>query len=378
MKSIRISKVFWLLCLSLALGVPPAAGPAEFERALPGKSWSFPRDHYAHPEFQTEWWYYTGHLIASDGRSFGYQLTFFRTGLRRDRSGQSQWHLHTLYFAHFALTDETRKTFDFREKISRGALEQAGAKTDQLHVWVDEWFVTMEGEDHLLKAHDPSMTVRLRLTPLKPPVVNGVNGVSQKAEGEGYASYYYSMTRMKTEGELALNGETLAVTGISWMDHEFGSNQLRDYQVGWDWFSLQLDNNRELMLYVLRHRDGKPDPYSSGTLTDPDGGVEHLHLQDFEITVLRTWKSSKTGGRYPAGWRIQVPQADMVLTVTPTVSDQELVTRESTLVTYWEGSVTASGVFHGQPVSGVGYVELTGYAEAFEDVDTRVADQKQP
>jgi len=365
-----------LLCLALCL--PGSARSETFERALPGKHFSFPRDHYSHPEFQTEWWYYTGHLRASDGRSFGYQLTFFRTGLRRSRSSPSRWSLHTLYFAHFAITDKSRKTFTFREKISRGALGQAGAKTDQLRVWVDDWSLAMAGKDHLLEAHDPTMAIRLRMTPLKPPVVNGLDGVSQKAEGVGYASHYYSITRMKTLGELTLDGETLDVGGTSWMDHEFGSNQLRDYQVGWDWFSLQLDNNRELMLYVIRHRDGNPDPYSSGTLTNPDGTSQHLRLRDFEISVRKIWESRESGGRYPAEWSIQVPQVNMTLTVTPTVSNQELITQESTLVTYWEGSVTASGQFQGEPLSGVGYVELTGYAEPFEEVNAGMVDQKQP
>jgi predicted secreted hydrolase len=317
-------------------------------------------------------------LGASGGRSFGYQLTFFRTGLRRSRPGPSQWSVHTLYFAHFAITDESRKSFTFREKISRGALGQAGAKTDQLHVWVDDWSLVMAGKDHLLEAHDPSMAIRLRLTPLKPPVVNGLDGVSQKAEGVGYASHYYSITRMKTSGELTLAGQTLDVVGTSWMDHEFGSNQLRDYQVGWDWFSLQLDNKRELMVYVIRHRDGSPDPYSSGTLTQPDGSARHLRLRDFEIHIRKTWESRKTGARYPAEWGIRVAPANLTLTVTPTVSDQELITRESTLVTYWEGSVRASGQFQGESVSGVGYVELTGYAQPFEEVSAGMVDQNHP
>ena len=239
----------------------------EFERALPGRTFSFPQDHYSHPQFRTEWWYYTGHVRSPNGRSFGYQLTFFRT----------------LYFAHFALTDEDEKTFLFREKISRGALGQAGAATDRLHVWVEDWTLKGDGADHLLDARDPSMAIRFRLTPLKPPVINGINGVSQKAEGKGNASHYYSMTRMKTRGELTVNGKVLAVEGISWMDHEFGSNQLQSYQVGWDWFSIQMENNAELMLYVIRHRDGSPDPYSSGTLTYPDGTSRHVRLQEFDI-----------------------------------------------------------------------------------------------
>ncbi len=356
-------KWLWVMWFCLALSATGAAETQEFERARPGKTFSFPRDHYSHPEFQTEWWYYTGHVRSRDGRSFGYQLTFFRTALQRKKSGESKWALNTIYFAHFALTDQKEKAFMFREKISRGALEQAGAGTDRFHVWVEDWSLKGEGTDHLLEARDPSMTIRFRLTPLKPPVVNGMDGVSQKAEGDGYASYYYSLTRMKTGGELTLRGERMTVEGISWMDHEFGSNQLREYQVGWDWFSLQLGNNTELMLYLIRHQDGTLDPYSSGTLTYPDGASRHLTLEEFEIEVKGTWKSRKTGGRYPARWRIRIPQLNIDLKVTPTVSDQELVTQESTRIAYWEGSVSVNGSYEGKPVSGLGYVELTGYAE---------------
>ena len=358
-------KTLWLLVLCFAFVAWVPAVAEEFQRALPGRIFSFPQDHYSHPEFQTEWWYYTGHIRSRDGGSFGYQLTFFRTALLRKRSGKSKWALNTVYFAHFAMTDENEKAFMFREKISRGALGLAGAATDRFHVWIEDWSLKEDGADHLLEAHDPSMAIRFRLTPLKPPVVNGTNGVSQKAEGEGYASHYYSMTRMKTQGQMTVKGKNLTIEGISWMDHEFGSNLLRDYQVGWDWFSIQLENVTELMLYIIRQKDGKPDPYSSGTLTDPDGTSRHLRLEEFEIQVLRTWKSRKTGGLYPARWRIRIPRTDIDLTVIPTVADQELTTQESTGVTYWEGSVRVNGSSGGKPVSGVGYVELTGYAEPF-------------
>jgi predicted secreted hydrolase len=352
----------WLVFLLLTAAFARAQ---EFERALPGRAFSFPRDHYSHPEFRTEWWYYTGHVQSQDGRTFGYQLTFFRTGLRRGRPGQSKWALQNLFFAHFALTEEGEKAFAFRERISRGALGQAGAATDRFHVWVEDWTLKGEGSDHLLVAHDPSMAIQFRLTPLKPPVINGINGVSQKAEGKGNASHYYSMTRMKTSGQLTIEGKILKVEGISWMDHEVGSSQLQSYQVGWDWFSIQLENDTELMLYIIRHVDGNPDPYSSGTLIYSDGTSRHIRLEEFDIRVLETWKSRKTGARYPARWKIRIPSMETDLTVTRTVADQELITRESTRVTYWEGSVKVEGRYRGTLMSGVGYVELTGYAEPF-------------
>ena len=208
------------------------------------------------------------------------------------------------------------------------------------------------------------MTLDLQLTPEKPPVIHGKNGVSQKAEGEGYASHYYSLTRLATQGRLTYQGRSFQVQGLSWMDHEFSSSQLAPYQTGWDWFSLQLDDGHELMLYVLRHQDGSLDPFSSGTLVDPLGQAQHLELADFTIQVMDTWKSPRSGAVYPGAWKISLPEQGYELEVQPTIPNQELVTSRSTQITYWEGSVKVSGRRHGQPVRGRGYVELTGYAGA--------------
>ena len=167
---------------------------------------------------------------------------------------------------------------------------------------------------------------------------------------------------MKTEGELTINGKTEKVRGLSWMDHEFGSNQLREDQVGWDWFSLQLDNQTELMFFVIRRKDGSPDPYSSGTVVKADGTTSHLKLEDFEIKILDRWKSPKSGGNYPMGWQVKIPTEGIALEIVPELTDQELITNRSTQVTYWEGAVRINGTARKKPVTGVGYVEMTGYA----------------
>jgi predicted secreted hydrolase len=348
----------------------------DFKRALPGKIFSFPQDHFSHPEFKTEWWYYSGHLQSQspDKKSYGYQLTFFRTALRGETKNQkSKWSIQNLYFAHFALTDESKKKFEYREKISRGSLGEAGASTYKkdgktFRVWIEDW--SMEGKEvflqnHLLRAGDKDFGIEFSLTPEKNPVVHGQNGVSQKAEGEGYASHYYSISRLKTEGKIFLRGKELPAQGISWMDHEFGSSQLRDYQVGWDWFSIQLDNHFELMFYQMRHSKGKIDPYSSGTMIFADGTHHHLPLKVFQIDALEKWRSQKSGVTYPSKWSIKVPDHRIELLLTPTIRDQELITKESTRVTYWEGSVRVEGKNQGDPIKGVGYVELTGYAKPF-------------
>ena len=344
----------------------------EFKRAVPGRTFSFPQDHFSHPEFRTEWWYYSGHLYSQEKKSFGYQLTFFRTGFNREAKHQkSNWSIQDLYFAHLAITDESRGKFEYLEKISRGSLGEAGAYPykkgeKSFRIWIEGWSIEGKGleiQNHILKAGDKTFGIELALIPEINPVIHGQNGISQKAEGEGYASHYYSIPRLETGGKIFLQKKEIPVRGISWMDHEFGSSQLREYQAGWDWFSIQLEKRVELMFYQIRHKDGKIDPYSSGTIIFLDGTYRHLPKDEFQIEVLDHWKSPKTGAVYPSKWRVTVPGHQIDLIISPTVKDQELITKESTRVTYWEGSVKVDGRYQGEPTKGVGYVELTGYAE---------------
>jgi predicted secreted hydrolase len=371
----RLAMTVVLEILLISLLTTPHLFGQEFRRALPGRTFSFPQDHFSHHEFKTEWWYYSGHLQSQsqDKRSFAYQLTFFRTGLTRETKHQkSKWSIQDLYFAHLAITDESKKKFEYREKISRGSLGEAGASPYKkgektFRIWIEDWSVEGKGpemQNHSLKAGDKLFGIELMLTPEKYPVIHGQKGISQKAEGEGYASHYYSIPRLKTEGKIFLQNKEIPVQGITWMDHEFGSSQLREYQVGWDWFSIQLDNRAELMFYQIRHRDGKIDPYSSGTIIFPDGTYQHLLRSEFQIEVLDHWKSSKSGATYPSKWRVKVPGHQIDLTISPAVKDQELITKESTRVIYWEGSVKVDGKYQGDPINGAGYVELTGYAES--------------
>jgi predicted secreted hydrolase len=352
---------------ALALGaaiVVPGRGAAGFRYALPGYAFRFPRDHASHPDFQNEWWYYTGHLAAG-ARRFGYELTFFRVGIDAARTpSPSAWTRHTVLFAHLALTDEDRRVFRYEQRVSRPALGLAGADTARYRVWIEDWSAGLDpdGRTHRLAAAAESFGIALALVPEKPPVVHGENGVSRKASGVGRASHYVSLTRLATGGTLRIGGDTLAVTGVSWMDHEFGSNQLGPGQSGWDWFSIQLDDRGELMLYRLRHANGSIEPASSGTWIEPDGRAIHLPLAAFSIASHSTWTSAASGGTYPARWTVRVPGRDLVLDLEPTVADQELRFGGPAGVTYWEGSVRVTGRERGRPVTGVGYVELTGYA----------------
>jgi len=373
LRRLRLAMTTCLAILPTLYLVAPILHAQDFKRALPGRTFSFPQDHFSHPEFKTEWWYYSGHLYDQEKKSYGYQLTFFRTGLKRETQTKSKWSIQNLYFAHLALTDESKKRFEYWEKISRGSLEEAGATPYQknekpFRVWIENW--SLEGKglaemDHLLKGGDQDFSIELRLTPEKKPVIHGQNGISQKGEGEGYASHYYSITRLKTEGKIFLKKKEIPVQGRSWMDHEFGSAQLREYQIGWDWFGIQLENGVDLMIYQIRHQDGKIDPYSSGTIILQDGIHHLLPLKEFQVQSLDRWRSQKSGATYPSKWRIVVPSHRIELMLTPTVKDQELITQESTRVTYWEGSVKVEGKYQGQRVRGMGYVELTGYAKPF-------------
>jgi predicted secreted hydrolase len=352
-----------VMVLSLLIGVSALATLTGFEAALPGRVLRFPADHASHPTFQTEWWYYTGHLHTKSGQTYGYQLTFFRRRVDEGTwlTSPAQWSPQQLYMAHFAISDARQQRLQYAEKINRPTLGVAGALEERYRVWNDEWHAELVGPYHHLQANMDGFAVNLILLPEKPPVVHGIDGVSRKGEEPGNASHYYSFTRLKTDGLLYVRGVPQEVTGVSWMDHEFGSSQLGPTQVGWDWFSVQLENRTELMVYQLRHDDGRIDRHSSGTLVHPDGRAEHLDRGAFEVVALDRWTSPRSGATYPQGWELRLPAAGLRLRLTPDFADQELDTQSSTRVVYWEGSVAATGTHEDQPVSGQGYVELVGY-----------------
>lgn len=368
----RITAILWLLGLWLRPNNTIAAPQAAFQLAVPGYRYQFPRDHAAHPAYATEWWYYTGHLQATNGQRFGYELTFFRVGLLPQLTGRtSHWATRDVILAHFALTDESSNKFFYTDRASRAVLGLAGAAVPTPHVWLGDWVARFapHGDQQSLRASGQSggtdFALSLTQHPLKPLILHGAGGVSQKAAGLGHASHYYSFTRLATRGVVRLGNTRYAVTGQSWFDHEFGSNQLGKDQAGWDWFSMQLEDGRELMLYRMRLRNGNTDPYSSGTLVERNGTAHHLTLQDFKIEALSTWHSPISNANYPSHWRVTLPRLAMRFDIMPTVANQELVTQRSTSVTYWEGSVRVTGTGQGRPLHGVGYVELTGYAGGF-------------
>jgi predicted secreted hydrolase len=351
------------LSLAEALGTTDAAG---FERALAPRPFVFPADHGPHPTFRTEWWYWTGNLRASGGegaRRFGFQLTFFRTALAPTLlPRRSAWISRDVYLAHLAVTDVEAGRFQARDRWARGALDLAGAARSPLRVWLGDWVAEApdagEGWPLRLRAGDGDLRIDLTVSRGKPPVLQGDRGLSRKSAGEGNASYYYSLTRMPVAGQVMTDGRAFTVDGLAWMDREWSTSALAPDQVGWDWFALQLDDGRELMLYLLRTRDGGVSPESQGTLVAADGATRVLGRDAVAVEVLDHWTSPRGGTRYPGRWRIRVATEDLDITVTPLLADQEL----DLAVRYWEGAVRVEGTAGGARLRGTGYVELVGYA----------------
>jgi predicted secreted hydrolase len=330
----------WIVLLTaLALNLPAA----EWRAALPGWQYEFPRDHRSHPDFKTEWWYFTGRLTDAKGAVFGYQLTFFRHGLRPPgtrENATSRFVVNDLNLAHFA---------------------EAGFGAERL-AWMDDWSLELVGENSFkIRAKDGPVALDLTLQSTKPWVVHGENGVSQKASGAGRASHYFSATRLAAQGSLTENGQARQVSGESWLDREWASNQLTAEQVGWNWFSLQFDDGTELMLYQMRTRDGGADPNSSGTFVAQNGTTQHLRREDYQLTPLKTWTSPQTGGRYPIAWQLTVPRLNLQARISTPLPQQELVLQP---VAYWEGLIDVDATRADRKLRGHGYLELTGYAGA--------------
>jgi predicted secreted hydrolase len=346
--------------LLLFLFVMPS--PAQYQLALPGYQYEFPRDHFNHSDYKTEWWYYTGNLTAADGHKFGYELTFFRQAVSRAQKNATDWDVQDLYLAHLALSDLSGGHFYHTERLNRSGPGLAGASLLLNKVWNGNWQVQwVNGEQHLEAVTD-DFALHFVMSSHKPPVIHGKNGVSQKSGGLGHASHYISFTRLLTSGSIDMNGKTYRVEGTSWMDHEFFSHRIDEDQSGWDWLSLQLDDNTELMLYRLRHKDGSVDPFSSGTYVDAQGKSTFLSNSDFTMQPgAETYTSPTTHGVYPIAWRVIVPSLGIDLQIRTALRSQEMAIRSTASLAYWEGAIAITGTRSGAPLNGVGYLEMTGY-----------------
>jgi predicted secreted hydrolase len=335
---------------------------------------TFPADHGAHPDYRTEWWYYTGNLTDENNDHFGFQLTFFRSRIlspgeeQKWPSGKSPWRTAHLFMAHAAISDFNGNRFYHAQKLARGAMGLAGAVQThrQVQIFIADWHARIAPERHELQASAPQFSMKLTSLPTKPPILHGEKGYSRKGNSPDRASCYYSFTRMDTRGTVQIQDKSLRVKGNAWMDHEFSSAPLDPEAVGWDWFSLQFDDRTELMLYIIRQENGVDSLASSGTWITADAQTRHLPRSAFIVKGLDTWTSPHSKTRYPCRWQVTVPSLALDLTIAPNLPDQELHTGPTTGIIYWEGSVAVTGTRNGNPISGSGYVELTGYAGPFD------------
>lgn len=352
------------LCGILAIAGAANSAAPRFAIARAPYHFVFPRDHGAHPDYQSEWWYFTGHLRDGSGRRFGYELTFFRAGLAPGnpaaQRGRSDWRGTQLYPAHLAITDEGGNTFVHFERLSRTAMRQGSAASGTLEVHSGPWWLRGNGPMHMHAERD-GIVLDLDVSARKPPAIHGHDGVSRKASCLSCASHYYSLTNLQTRGTLRYSGATFKLEGNSWMDHEFGSDELQADQAGWDWFALQLADGREVMLYRLRQKSGATTPQSSGSIIERDGRVRYVARNEFLVEPQSFWKSPHSGGKYPSTWRISIPSAHLELIATPVMADQELAASDTSNISYWEGAHTLRDAQSGAPL-GRAYIEMTGYS----------------
>ena len=348
----------------LRLGAAPEVA---FARATQPRTFHLPDDHGPHFDYQTEWWYYTGNLKTKDGHAFGFQLTFFRRGLAPGPPAKTGLATNQIHFAHFAITEVAAGRHRFAERFSRGALGLAGATGAPFRLWLEDWSAEAtkpDGSGVRLRARDGDLLLDLELEAVKPLVAHGDRGLSPKSDTPGNASYYIGYTRMRAKGRLGGSGAPAEAEGEAWFDHEWSTSALGPKAVGWDWWSLQLSDGRELMFFQIRREDASHEAASGGTLVQADGTTRRLGPDDVRVEVQGVWRSPETDARYPARWRLRVPTEDLDLVVEPLLAAQEM----RTSFTYWEGAVRVEGTSGGRPISGQGYVELTGYASAMKGV----------
>ncbi len=345
--------------------------------AAPGYHYDFPRDHFSHPDYQTEWWYYTGNLHAADGHRYGFELTFFREAVHvtkdaADAEGAT-WRPDEIYLAHLAFSDIDGGEFYHTERLNRAGPGLAGATNGlndpQQKYWNGNWHVRWSApnsDEQVLEAVTERLRIGLTLKPEKPFVIHGQSGLSVKGALAGEASHYVSFTRMRATGQVEWKGTSRKLEGLAWMDHEFFTEPPDNTLAGWDWFAIQLDNKEELMLYCLRTRSGQASRYSSGTYVDGGGKAHFLGAGDFALTPIAAWRSTRSGASYPIGWKVEVPSLELELSERAALKDQELFSANGISPSYWEGAVSYEGRSHSERVRGVGYLEMTGYSGAVQ------------
>lgn len=344
----------WLLLLWLALATPLYA--VDFAVVKPDVAINFPRDHGAHPDFRTEWWYLTGWLKTAKGEDLGFQITFFRTRLATDPANPSQFTPGQILFAHAAISDPATGKLLHAQRIARAGFGLAQASTGDTHLVINDWRLD-RGADGRFTAHVAAedFALDLVLTPKQTAILQGDAGYSQKGPAPTEASHYYSLPHLAVSGSVK-RGDTVAkVTGTAWLDREWSSTLLNPRAVGWDWLGLNMDDGGALTLFRVRDAMGK-DVWAGGSYRDSKGLLTPLGPGDVHFLPGRRWRSPRTGAVYPVAPQVKVrlKTRETTFSVTPLFDDQELDSRRGGGPVYWEGAVTVPG--------GRGYLEMTGYA----------------
>ncbi|MBN2333517.1 MAG: carotenoid 1,2-hydratase [Deltaproteobacteria bacterium] len=369
MTTIGKKTIGWLFFLLLAQSFSAFHPALAWQQAVAPRPFQFPRDHGSHPDFKTEWWYVTGHLETETGRQFGYQFTIFRQGLRLEKTTDKDnvWKIRDLFILHSGLSDVENQRFFSHQDISRAGPGLAGAAITTMNTWLKGSRITMkpDGKGMELTVKTPEYGISLQLQPSYAPILNGTNGLSHKGSGPGQASYYYSWPRLESRGTITLHDQQMTVSGLSWLDREFATNQLGANQAGWDWLAIHFNDGRSLMLYRMRNKDGSQDPASSGTMIAADGTATHLTSSDFTATPMDDWQSPHTHNNYPLFWKLNIVRPEkMLLQLSPLQLDQEIRATDTTLANYWEGAIKISGTSAvNEPLLGYGYLELVGYGQ---------------
>ncbi len=351
------SNILFLLLIIVLLSITSISLPEEFSSPKKDYQLKFPEDLNFKKDFRIQWWYFTGHLYDEEGREFGYELTFFVVNVQKKKF-KSKFGVNRIYISHFGITDVLNEKFHFSEKSDSGAFGFAELNENELNLRIDEnnlKYSVING--FYIKAYDREKAIELFLNPLKPIVLHGENGYFRKSEESSFiASYYFSYTNLYTHGTLKIGNNKFKVTGKSWFDREILSNLMGTKHSGWDWFSIKFDDEREIMLYILRKRDGSIDIHSSGTFVYADGRYRNLSNKEFTVIAKSFYVSKKTKAKYPIEWEIKIPSEEVNIRIKPLVKDQEVLAYKTTGNYYWEGTCKVEGSSNGRA-----YVEMTGY-----------------
>ena len=342
------------LALPFAVAAGRVLADVEYPRVAP-RALVFPRDHGAHPEFRTEWWYVTGWVADTAGRDYGVQVTFFRNRPGVAETNRSAFAPRQLVFAHAALADPRHGRLRHDQRAARAGFELAGTGEASTRTFIDDWSLSEIGGRYVAKIAAREFALDLAFVPTQPLLLHGDGGYSRKGPEPAQASYYYSQPQLAVTGMVTVAGTASSVTGAAWLDHEWSSTVMAPDAAGWDWTGINLADGGALMAFRMRDRSGGT-LWAGGTLRGADGRVRAFTPDEVRFAATRSWRSPRTGVTYPVGMAVDV--GGMALILEPLIDDAELDSRASTGTIYWEGAVRSLAA--GREV-GRGYLELTGY-----------------